>query len=57
MNDLNEKQEVTAKDLRDVVMLALMGKNPANGMKLKPRDKRIAAARTKLEEYLDKINR
>lgn len=38
-------------------MIALMGKNPENGMKLKPRDKRIREGRVKLEEYLEWINR
>lgn len=49
--------EITAKDLKNVVMIALMGKNPENGMKLKPRDKRIREGRVVLEYYLEWINR
>lgn len=50
-------KEITAKDLHDTVMIALMGKNPANGMKLSPRDKRLKAARALLEWLLECANR
>lgn len=49
--------EITAKDLHDTVVLALMGKNPANGMKLGPRNKRVKEARTRLEWILECANR
>jgi len=52
-----EQGEITAMDLRDTVMIALMGKNPANGMALKPRDKRIKEARTRLEWIIECANR
>jgi len=37
-------------------MISLAGKNPENGMKLKPRDKRIKHARVRLEQILEWAN-
>lgn len=53
----NVVKEFTLGDIFRAVQVGICQRNPENGMKLKPRDRRIGAARAYLEALVESANR
>ncbi len=53
----NVVKEFTFADIWRAVQVGVCQRNPANGMKLKPCDRRIGAARAYLEALVESANR
>ena len=54
---VNVVKGFTLPDVWRAVQIGMCQRNPANGMKLKPRDRRIGAARSYLEALVESANR